>query len=79
MTNLWESNEPNRNKEDARIVIIFQRCQLQTEHLSQKFFVNKNLPNNPRVGCFKPSDLVGACKVESNLIKELEEKFEGVD
>jgi hypothetical protein len=25
------------------------------------------------------SHLVGACKVESNLVEELEEKFEGVD
>jgi hypothetical protein len=35
-------------------------------------FVNKNWLDNPRVRCFKPFDLVGACKVELDLINELE-------
>ncbi len=38
--------------------------------------MNKNWPNDPRIGCFKHfdvvGDLVGACMVESNLIEELE-------
>ncbi len=39
-------------------------------------FGNNNQHDDPRVGCFKPFDLVGACKVELNLTKELEAKFE---
>jgi hypothetical protein len=39
-------------------------------------FVNKNWPIDPRVGCFKPFNLVGACKVKSDLTKELDAKFE---
>jgi hypothetical protein len=36
-------------------------------------FVNK--PNDPRVGCFKPFNLVGTCKTKSNLTKDLDKKF----
>jgi hypothetical protein len=43
------------------------------------WFVSEHRKQYKRVGCFKPSHLVGACKVESNLVEELEEKFEGVD
>jgi hypothetical protein len=37
-------------------------------------FVNK--PNDLRVGCFKPFNLVGTCKTESDLTKDLDIKFE---
>jgi hypothetical protein len=43
--------------------------------------VNKNWYDDPRIRCFKHfdvvGDLVGACMAKSNLIKELDEKFEG--
>ncbi len=43
--------------------------------------MNKNWSNDPRIRRFKHFDvvvdLVGACMIESNLIKELDSKFEG--
>jgi hypothetical protein len=40
-----------------------------------KQYVDPYWPVVPRVGCFKPSDLVGACKAKSNLLKELDVEF----
>jgi hypothetical protein len=37
-------------------------------------FVNKH--NDPKVGCFKPFNLVGTCKIESDLMKDLDIEFE---
>ncbi len=53
------------------IFTTLRRCWLQTKNLDQ-MIVNKNQLNDLRVGCFKPSDLVSACKAKSDLTKELE-------
>ncbi len=42
-------------------------------------FVNKNQLDNLKVGCFKPSNLVSACKVESILTQELEAEFKDLE
>jgi hypothetical protein len=41
-----------------------------------KQFVHPYWPIDPRVGCFKPFNLVSACKTKSNLLKELDVEFE---
>jgi hypothetical protein len=38
-----------------------------------KQFVHPYWPVDPRVGCPKPFDCVGACKAKSNLSRELED------
>jgi len=38
--------------------------------------VNKNWPIDPRVGCSKPSNLVGACKAKLDLSEKLDIEFE---
>jgi hypothetical protein len=36
----------------------FKRCRLRYKNLEKLIFVNKNWPNDARVGCKSPSDLV---------------------
>jgi hypothetical protein len=33
------------------ILTNFRRCHLQTENLEKLIFVNKNWPNDPKIGC----------------------------
>ncbi len=57
----------------ARILTNLKRCRLQTENLEKLIFVNKTQPNDLRIGCKSPSNLV---EFLENLEKKLEE-FEG--
>jgi hypothetical protein len=49
---------------------------LQTENLEKLIFVNKNWPNDPRIGCKSPSNLVEFLEKDVDLKEELK-KFEG--
>ncbi len=60
----------------ARILIALERCQLQTNHLNQMIFVNKNWLVDPRVGCFQPSNFVSARKAKFALSQKFYAKFE---
>ncbi len=55
-----------------RILINVKRCNLQLDNLDTLIFLNKNWPNDPRIGC-KPMELI-------EINAELEDKlnyFEG--
>jgi hypothetical protein len=43
-----------------------------------KQFVHPYWLVDPKVGCSKPFDLVGACKAKSNLLKKLDVEFEEI-
>ncbi len=58
------------------ILTNLRRCHLQIENLKKLIFVNKNWPNDPRIGCKSPSNLVEFLEKDVDLKKELEE-FEG--
>jgi hypothetical protein len=54
----------------ARIFTNLRRCRLQTENLEKLIFVNKNLPNDPRIGCKSPSNLLEFLKRDMDLEEE---------
>jgi hypothetical protein len=60
----------------ARILSNLRRCHLQIENSEKLIFVNKNWPNDPRIGCKFPSNLVKFLEEDVNLEKGLE-KFKG--
>ncbi len=49
---------------------------MQTENLEKLIFVNKNWPNDLRIGCKSPSNLLKFLERDVNLKKEFK-KFEG--
>jgi len=40
------------------IITSLRRCRLQSKNLENLIFVNKNWPNDPRIGCKSPSSWV---------------------
>jgi hypothetical protein len=60
----------------ARILTDLRRCRLQTENLKKLMFVNKNWPNDPKIGCKSSCNLVEFLEKDVDLEEELEE-FEG--
>ncbi len=58
------------------ILINLRRHCLQTENLEKLIFVNKNWPNDPKIGCKSPCKLLKFFERDMYLEKELE-KFEG--
>jgi hypothetical protein len=60
----------------ARILTNLRRCHLQIENLKKLIFVNKNWPNDFRIGCKFPSNLVEFLEKDVYFKEELE-KFEG--
>jgi hypothetical protein len=46
-----------------------KRCCLQIENLKKLIFVNKNWPNDPRIGCKSPSNLVEFLEKDVDLKK----------
>jgi len=54
------------------ILIIIKRCHLQLDNLDTLNFLNKNWPNDPRIGC-KPMELI---EIDTKLKDKLQE-FEG--
>jgi hypothetical protein len=57
------------------ILTNLRKCHLQTENLEKLIFVNKNWPNDLKIGCKFPSNLVEFVEKDVNLTEELE-KFE---
>ncbi len=49
---------------------------MQTENLEKLIFANKNWPNDPRIDCKSPSNLLEFLERDVDLKMELEE-FEG--
>jgi hypothetical protein len=60
----------------ARILTNLRRCHLQTNFLEKLIFVNKNWPNDLRIGCESPFNLLEFLERDMALVQELE-KFEG--
>jgi len=58
------------------ILTNLRRCRLQIENLKKLIFVDKNWPNDPRIGYKFPSNLMKFLEKDVDLKKELE-KFEG--
>jgi hypothetical protein len=57
------------------ILISLKRCHLQSKKLEILIFVNKNWPNDHKIGCKSPSSLVDLIETDLNLEEEFE-KFE---
>ncbi len=60
----------------ARILINLRRCRLQIENLEKFIFVNKNWPNDFRMRCKSPFNLLKFLERDIDLKEELE-KIEG--
>ncbi len=58
------------------ILINLRRCHLQFENLEKLIFVNKNWPNDYKIGCKSPSNLLELIGIDADLEEELEQ-FEG--
>jgi hypothetical protein len=58
------------------ILINLRRCCLQLKNLNKLIFVNKNWPNDLRIGCKSPFSLVDLIKTNLNLEEEFEKAFE---
>jgi hypothetical protein len=58
------------------ILTSFRRCHLQSKKLNKLIFVNKNWPNDSKIGSKSLSSLVDFIENDFNLEEELEE-FEG--
>jgi hypothetical protein len=56
--------------------IFTRKYHLQTENLEKFIFVNKNWPNDPKIGCKSPSNLLEFLERNMHLEEELK-KFEG--
>ncbi len=63
------------------ILINMRRHCLQSKNLEKFIFVNKNWPNDCRVGCKSPSNLSKLIGIDANLEEKLEkiEKDENVN
>jgi hypothetical protein len=57
----------------ARVLTTLNRRWLQIDNLEKLFFVHKNWPSNPRVGCLKPYNLVVVCEAKFDLTDKCEE------
>jgi hypothetical protein len=53
-----------------------RRCRWQTKNLEKLTFVNKNWPNDLKIGCKSPSNIVEFLERDVDLEEEFEE-FEG--
>ncbi len=54
----------------ARIFTHLKRCRLQIENLEKLIFVSKNWPNDLRIGCKSPSNLLEFLKRDMDLQEE---------
>ncbi len=57
------------------ILINLRRCHLQTKNLEKLILVNKNKPNDPKIGYNSPSNLMKFLGKDVDLEEELK-KFE---
>jgi hypothetical protein len=64
--------ETKKKNSLARILISLRRCCLQFENLNKLIFVNKNWPNDLRIGCKSLFSLVDLIKTNLNLEEEFD-------
>ncbi len=57
----------------VEILINLRKCRLQTKNLEKLIFVNKDWPNNPRIRCKCPSNLLKFLEKDVDLEEEFEE------
>jgi hypothetical protein len=50
-----------------------KRCKLQLDNLEKLVLMSKNWPNDARVGCKAPNNMIDSIDFESNLKYELNE------
>ncbi len=56
----------------AKILTNSRRCHLQTYNLEKLIFVDKNWPNDPKIRCKSPSNLLEFLERDIDLEEELE-------
>jgi hypothetical protein len=66
----WIPNEIEIIFSLARIFISFMRCS-QSKGFNKLIFVKNNWPNDPRIGCKFPSNLVDFIEFDANLEDKL--------
>jgi len=52
------------------IQLTLEDCHLQTENLKKLIFVNKNWPNDLRIGCKSPSNIIKFLEMDIDLKEE---------
>jgi hypothetical protein len=57
----------------ARILVNLRRHCLQSKHLERLNYMNKNWPNDCRVGCKSPSNLSKLIGIDVDLEEKLEQ------
>ncbi len=67
----WSQIEIERIFSLAQILTNLRRCRLELDNLNKIFFVSKNWPSDPRVGCSSPSSLIELIEVDLVLEEEL--------
>ncbi len=58
------------------ILINLKKCHLQLNNLDKLFFVNKDWPNDHRIGCKPFSNLVKLIEIDEELEENLKRTFE---
>jgi hypothetical protein len=78
----WVSCSSNFRDSQIKIKRIFsliailtnlRRCHLQFKNLEKLAFVNKNWPNDRRVGCQSPPNHLKLIGIDANLEEEIEQ------
>jgi hypothetical protein len=59
--------------ENFGILTNLRRCHVQIENLEKLIFVNKNWPNECRVSCKSPFNLLKLIRIDEDLKEELEQ------
>jgi hypothetical protein len=59
----------------VEILTNLRRCHLELNNLNFLIFVNKNWPNDAKVNCKAPSNLVDLINSEINLKQEVKSSF----
>ncbi len=60
----------------VEILTNWKRCRLSTDNLDKLICINKNWPNNTRVGSYLPCNLIELIEVDASLKERYEGKFE---
>jgi hypothetical protein len=63
----------------VKVLTSHGRCSLQLEILDKFIFFNKNWPNNPRIGCKTPSNLVWLIAIIEKRLEKFKGSFEGMN
>jgi len=74
LTNIKNCRITNKNRKDFVLASIFTNLKgrrLQLENLDKLIFDSKNWPNDARIGCKSPSDLVEFVDMDERLEEKL--------